>query len=143
MLLVENDSSGIKCKIILFLPVIGKGPFPVPFGQKAEDVIEHFDSSTRPAAETDPKDTDYLKLTTRPQYSKEFSVVWLEMWVGRTTGLPVKIVAEDRSENRTVVVFSKVEMPKSFPEKTFDLPQPQAGAGWEYHVERYKGAVEP
>ncbi len=128
---------------------LGKGPFPVPFGQKAEDVIKHFQPSTRPAApstgsgqgETDPKDTDYLKLTTRQQYSKDFSVVWLEMWVDRKSGLPVKIVKEDRSENITTVIFTDIKTPKSFPEKTFDLPRPPAG--WEYHVEKFKGQVKP
>ncbi|MCK4625862.1 MAG: outer membrane lipoprotein carrier protein LolA, partial [Phycisphaerae bacterium] len=120
---------------------LGKGPFPVPFGQKAQAVIKHFHPSTRPAKKTAPKNTDYLKLTTRRQYRKEFSVVWLEMWVDRKTGLPVKIVTEDRSENRTTVLFKDTKTPKSFPKKTFDLPRPPAG--WEYHVEKYKGQVKP
>ena len=125
---------------------LGKGPFPVPFGQKAQDVIKHFQPSTRPARSTgvppvekhgrDGHATDYIKLTTRQQYSKEFSVVWLEMWVDRKSGLPVKIVAEDHSENRTTVLFTDIKTPKDFPEKTFDLPRPPAG--WEYHVERFK-----
>ena len=115
---------------------LGKGPFPVPFGQKAQAVVEHFVASTRPARETDPKNTDYLKLTPRPKYSEEFSVVWMEMWVERTTGLPVKIVAEDRSGNITTAIFADTKTPKDFPEKTFELPRPPAG--WEYHIEKYK-----
>ena len=119
---------------------LGKGPFPVPFGQKAQAVIKHFKPTTRPARKTDPKNTDYIKLTTRRQYRKDFSVVWLEMWVDRKTCLPMKIVAEDRSEDRTTVLFKNIKTPKSFPKKTFDLPRPPAG--WEYHVEKYKGQVK-
>ena len=120
---------------------LGKGPFPVPFGQKATTVIKHFKPTTRPAVKTDPKDTDYIKLTTRRRYRKDFSVVWLEMWVDRKSGLPVKIVAEDRSEDRTTVLFKETKTPKSFDKKTFALPRPPAG--WEYHVEKFKGQVKP
>jgi protocatechuate 3,4-dioxygenase beta subunit/outer membrane lipoprotein-sorting protein len=120
---------------------LGKGPFPVPFGQKADTVIKHFRPTTRPSKKTDPKDTDYIKLTTRRRYRKEFSVVWLEMWIDRKTSLPVKIVAEDRSENQTTVIFKDTKTPKSFDKKIFTLPRPPAG--WEYHVERFKGQVKP
>ncbi len=115
---------------------LGKGPFPVPFGQKADTVIKHFRATTRPAKKTAPKDTDYIKLTTRRRYRKDFSVVWLEMWISRKTSLPVKIVAEDRSENQTTVIFKDTKTPKSFDKKIFTLPRPPAG--WEYHVERFK-----
>ncbi len=147
---------------------LGKGPFPVPFGQKADTVIKHFRPTTRPTRntgvslvdrstgvspvkkhgrdghatlKTDPKDTDYIKLTTRRRYRKEFSVVWLEMWISRKTSLPVKIVAEDRSENQTTVIFKDTKTPKSFDKKIFTLPRPPAG--WEYHVEKFKGRVKP
>ncbi len=117
---------------------LGKGPFPVPFGQKAETVLRHFRVSTRPARKSDPEDCDYLKLITRPEHQRELNVVWLEMWVQRKTGLPVKIVAEDASGNRKTVEFKDVVTPKSLPRKTFDLPRPPAG--WEYRVEPYKPA---
>ncbi len=115
---------------------LGKGPFPVPFGQKAQAVIKYFRPTTRPVKKAAPKNTDYIKLTTRRQYRKEFSVVWMEMWVDRISGLPVKIVTEDRSENVKTIVFKKIAMPKSFDKKIFTLPRPPAG--WEYHVERFK-----
>ncbi|MDY7009729.1 MAG: S41 family peptidase [Planctomycetota bacterium] len=120
---------------------LGKGPFLVPFGQNAQTVIKHFQPSSRPAKKTDPKNTDYIKLTTRRQYRKEFSVVWLEMWVDRKTSLPVKIVAEDRSENITTVLFKDIKTPKSFPKKTFDLPRPPSN--WEYLIRPYQGAGKP
>jgi hypothetical protein len=118
---------------------LGKGPFPVPFGQKAETVLEFFAVSTRPTAKADPPKTDYLKLVTRKRSRRDLSVKWMEMWV-RQDGLPMKIIAEDRSENRTTVVFDKIETPKEFPKKTFDLPAPPRG--WELRIERFKGRVK-
>jgi len=119
---------------------LGKGPFPFPFGQKAADVIKHFHPSTRPAGKADPKGADYIKLVTRRAYRKSISLVWVEMWVDRKTGVPVKLVAEDQSENRTTVIFKDPQSPKSIPAKEFSLPRP--GLGWEYRVERFKGKIQ-
>ena len=118
---------------------LGKGPFPVPFGQRAADVIRYFRPSTRPATAKDPKNTDYLKLVTRRRHRRELTLVWVEMWIDRSTGLPVRIVVEDRSENRTDVTFKNVKTPKSIPDKVFHLPRP--GPGWEYRVVLFKGKV--
>ena len=57
-------------------------------------------------------------------------------WVSRETGLPMKVAYEDRSENVTTVVFSKIEVPKKFAKGTFYPPRPR-GLGWEYHVKRF------
>ncbi len=119
---------------------LGKGPFPVPFGQKAETVVRHFTPSTRPADKSDPPKADYLKLQTREAFQREMNLVWIEMWVSRDRGLPVKIVAMDRSENRTTVLFKNIATPKAFPRQTFELPRPPAG--WEYRVEKYAGQVK-
>jgi hypothetical protein len=113
---------------------LGRGPFPIPFGQKVETVLKHFRVSTRPPASTDPKGCDYLKCVTRPAQKRELNVVWLEMWVQRETGLPIRIVAEDASQNRKTVQFDKIDTPKSFSDKTFRIPPPRPGSGWEYKV---------
>ena len=120
---------------------LGKGPFPVPFGQKVDTVIKYFHVSTRPPKKSDPPDTDYLKLITRKKYRKEFSVVSLEMWIDRKVHLPIKIVARDRSENITTVILDRksIKFPKKFSSKVFKLPRPPIG--WEYHIEKYKGTA--
>jgi len=119
---------------------LGKGPFPVPFGQKARTVLERFSASTRPPRASDPPKSDYLKLLTRKAYRRELKLKWVEMWVERGRDLPVKIVAEDRSENRSTVVFTKIETPAKFPDKTFTLPDPPRG--WDVRVERFQGRVK-
>ena len=119
---------------------LGQGPFPVPFGQKTAAVLEKYSPTTRPPAKDDPKDTEYIKLTTRPT-AKDLNMVWIEMWV-RPDGLPVKIVTEDRSENRTTAVFDNIKTPDKFDASIFDLPRPPPGSGWEVRIETFKGKVE-
>ncbi len=111
---------------------LGKGPFPMPFGQKVADVIKHFRVITRPPKKGDPKDTAYLKLITRPSAAGAVDVAWMEMWVSRTSGLPVKIITENKSGNLTTVIFTKIETPKKIADKVFDLPHP--GPGWKVRV---------
>jgi len=115
---------------------LGRGPFPVPFGQKAKNVIRVFRATTRPAGKSDPPKCDRLHLKTRPAYRRTLTAVWVDLWVDRRTGLPMKVAYEDRSENVTTVVFSKIKVPKKFAKGVFYPPRPR-GLGWEYHIKRF------
>ena len=111
---------------------IGKGPFPLPFGQKAEEVIRYFEVTTRATTDKEPKDTDYMKLTTRPERRREINFKTLEMWVDRKTALPVRIVSDDR-KNTSTVDFRNVKTDVEVKGETFLLPRPP---GWELTVKR-------
>jgi hypothetical protein len=119
---------------------LGKGPFPVPFGQKADDVVEYFHVTTRPPREGEPENADYLKLVTRDSHSDEVSFTQLEMWVNRKTHLPVKLVSRDKSERTTAVTFEKIETGVELSEETFHLPR---RLGWQYRVERLERSPGP
>lgn len=116
---------------------LGKGPFPIPFGQKVGTVLKYFDVKTRAPIKTDPPKTDYLKLVARPGQKRRPDVEWLEIWVERRRSLPVRIVSEDASKNRKTVEFKNIATPKSLPKKTFDLPRPPRD--WDYQVKRWEG----
>jgi outer membrane lipoprotein-sorting protein len=117
---------------------LGQGPFLVPFGQKAENVLKYFNVTTRPTTADDPPNADYLKLVTRPERKDQVKVEWVEMWVAKDTGLPGKIVTQDTNENITTVDFKNIQMPASLAKDVFDLPQPPRD--WEYRVQPYEGA---
>ncbi len=114
---------------------LGKGPFPLPFGQKVDNVLRYFDVRTREAKPSDPPDTDYLKLTTKPEFKDQKDFVWVEMWVDRKTHLPVKVVSENKNEERSTVAFSSVKTNVAVDPKIFKIDQPTE-AGWSYKVER-------
>ncbi len=106
---------------------LGKGPFPLPFGQKVADVIEFFDVKTRKPAKTDPPNTDYLKLTTKPMMRKKTGFRYMEMWVDCKTRLPAKLITRDKSRNKTTVTFSKVQAGIKIDDKEFIMPRKR---GW-------------
>jgi outer membrane lipoprotein-sorting protein len=110
---------------------LGKGPFPVPFGQKADDVLAHFEVTTRDARKSDPPGTTYLKLLPRTGRQAELSAKQVEMWVDVSSGLPAKIISLDKSENLTTVVFSDIKTGAQVDASLFAVQRP---AGWEYVV---------
>jgi len=120
---------------------IGKGPFPLPFGQKAADMVKYFIPSTRPPVESDPAGTVYLRLLTRPQYDAELSTTRMEMWIDAKTYLPVKLKSRDKNKAVTTVTFKNTLTNKTVDESVFNIPH------MDYKVARRllgdNGAVAP
>ncbi|MCD6304557.1 MAG: outer membrane lipoprotein carrier protein LolA [Planctomycetes bacterium] len=116
---------------------IGKGPFPLPFGQKAADMIKYFDVRKMPPRPDDPKATDCLRMTTRPRYRKELPVTRLEMWIDRRTHLPVKIRSREKTGNITTVTFSDIKTNGQVSPDVFRIPR---RLGWETIRRPLKGS---
>lgn len=112
---------------------LGKGPFPMPFGQKASDVVEFFQVTTRPPTEKDPKGTRYLKLMPRREHRDDMNITRMEMWIDPNRDLPVKIVSEDKNANVTSVVFDNIQTGAQVDEALFTMARP---AGWEFNVKK-------
>lgn len=110
---------------------IGKGPFPLPFGQKAEEVLEHFDAATRPSNQYDPNGTVYLRLTIRPEHKRTLAMERLEMWIDQKTSLPVKVRSYDQSKNETTVAFKNIQTNRPQDAEAFVIPKK---AGWQRTV---------
>ncbi len=119
---------------------IGKGPFPLPFGQKADDVLKYFNVTTRETNDKDIANTDYLKFTTLPERQKEINFSSLEMWVDRSTGLPVKAITQERKKGELVKVstaeFKNVQTNKPVDDKVFEIPRE---IGWQVNVRPLDG----
>jgi hypothetical protein len=107
---------------------IGKGAFPpLPFGQKAQDVLEYYDVTLLPPAEGDPSDCDHLGLASLRSRRRELDFLHLDLWVSRRTHLPIKVVGSDKDRNVKTVVLSNVQTDVRLPDDTFEL---KAGFGW-------------
>jgi len=111
---------------------LGKGPLPLPFGQKAEEILKRFNVSARPARDDEPKDCDYLRLVPKEGDVEEISAVRIEMWVDRATHLPVKIVSLGRDRNTTTVSLENVRTNLKLEDSVFALPRP---LGWRETIE--------
>ncbi len=105
---------------------LGKGPMPLPFGQKASDMIKFFVCTKRPTRKTDPKDTVYLSLVPREKHAKNLSTQYIHMWVSKATWAPVKIVTRDKSKNVITSSFSKPLVNSVLKRSLFTIPKPLA-----------------
>ncbi len=114
---------------------IGKGPFPVPFGQKTDDVVKYLEPSTRPNQKGDPKNSSYLKFVPRKGQGKDVNFVRLDMWVDNETNLPVKIQSKDASKKVTTVTFKDIQPKSTLQPELFIMTKP---AGWDLIVEPLK-----
>jgi len=121
---------------------LGKGPFPMPFGQSVQDILKFFKVTqpARKARKSDPTNADYIVFTTLKARKKELSVIKLEQWIDRTTHLPVKIVAYDKNKNKTTVIFANVKTDVKFDKDIFLIPKPRS---WKLIIQPLRKSTEP
>jgi hypothetical protein len=127
---------------------LGEGPFPLPFGQKKEDILAEFTVTLVPPAKDDPADTDQLRLVPRAgtQTEKRFSD--LRFWIVRTgalEGLPIRVMAAQKSgtgrvDSYSTLSFDEVKLNTGFSAGTFEIRTP---GGFEEVVERLEPIVPP
>ena len=115
---------------------IGKGPFPpLPFGQKADEVLKFYRVSTLPAGQSDPKDADGLLLVARRERQKDLNFTRLEMWVERQRGLPLKITGYEKDKNVHTVLLTNLQAGEKLPSDILELKK---GFGWTEETRPYQ-----
>lgn len=67
-------------------------PFPLPFGQKKDKMLQHFDIRIAEPIASDPPDTDHLLCTPKPGSRLQRRYEKLELFVDRKVNLPRRIV---------------------------------------------------
>ncbi|MFA7236750.1 MAG: outer membrane lipoprotein carrier protein LolA [Phycisphaeraceae bacterium] len=122
---------------------LGQGPFPLPLGQKREQVLAIFHAVLVDSAADDPADTLHLKLTPRTdgKTGKPLSnFTTVNIWYDTTTLLPVKIITEDDSQNMTTVKLADAKVDQLTAEQAaelFDTAPPATGGGWKVEIKPY------
>ena len=114
---------------------IGSGPFPIPFGQKANDMIRMLEISTRKARRSDPKNCYYLKLIPRKKYRNQMNFKRMEMWISKDNNMPVKIRMKDKNKSKTIAEFSNIKTDAEIKSDLFEMKKP---AGWKSTVKPMK-----
>jgi len=98
-------------------------PFPVPFGQKKENILKNFSVSLSAPAEGDPEGTDHLVCTPKPKTQMAKDYQKLEFYVSRKTRLPVRIIATELGGKKvTTAAFGNVETDSGLTDKDFAEP---------------------
>ncbi|MGD8453266.1 MAG: hypothetical protein PVJ57_15725 [Phycisphaerae bacterium] len=133
---------------------LGEGPFPLPFGQKKEDILREFAVTVLPPAEGDPPATDHLRLDPREGSETGRSYRQVDVWVARegpSAGLPMKLHSAKldgtgKVNSYLTITFDDVQLNTGFSASVFELRPP---AGYDVHEERLdpialpEGAGEP
>ena len=112
---------------------IGSGPFPLPFGQKREDILANFKVTLAAFALGDPRNVDHLHCVPLPGTDLADKYTRVEMYVDRQLELPVRIVTERVSDgNRIEVDFKDVNAHEAPAGSRFVVKEP---AGYELTIE--------
>jgi len=125
-------------------PLSIDGPFPLPLGQKREEVLRRFDVSIveNDAAEA-PNHAVHLRLVPRPdgqslRERKKFDTV--DIWFDRQTLLPVKVRTEEGAV-ATTVTLSQVkanDAPQADLARSIDTAPPAPGQGWRIEIKPWE-----
>ncbi len=113
--------------------LLGKGPFPLPFGQKTEEILTYYRAETRPLEPDEPTGTTYLKLIARRERYKELIHTRVEMWIDPANNLPVQIVSRDKKKKTVKVSFREVKT--NIPLEAKKLFHMERLPGYSYSVE--------
>ncbi len=123
---------------------IETAPFPLPFGQKKEKILRHFDVKIIPPAKTDPTETDHLVCVPKPGSRLERKYDKLEFFVRKGLNLPVRVVATRNSGLEVITAdfpdLSEKSINTGLTKKNFS--QPREWRGYELIVEPLEPAKE-
>lgn len=106
---------------------IDKAPFPIPFGQKKAEILEHFNVTLAPPAPGDRENTDHLVCIPKPdsKLAKDYSK--LEFFVSRSLHLPVKIVMTANPPDRITTAefpdLTSASLNANLPDARFQQPK--------------------
>ena len=117
---------------------IEKAPFPIPFGQRKDRILENFDVALVDRQVGDPDECDHLVCRPKPgaRLAEEYSR--LDFWVARDLHLPRRIVAEERNGDKVMTAdfpkLSRDDLNREVADRDFELPAEAKG----YHVNEEK-----
>jgi outer membrane lipoprotein-sorting protein len=105
---------------------IGKGPFPLPFGQKRADILKNFKVSLEKFTLGDPLKTDHLHCVPLPNSALADRYSRVEMYIERSLDLPIRIVTERLSDgNRIEADFKDIDTNDAPAGSRFVIEQPK------------------
>lgn len=102
---------------------LGEGPFPLPIGQKKEDVHSMFEVKKIDPAQSDPANTVHLQLIPKPSTRFERKFKTLDVWVDLKDNMPRRIETLDRNETSVRTTdLTDVQINPRLADSDFALP---------------------
>jgi outer membrane lipoprotein-sorting protein len=108
---------------------LGEGPFPLPIGQKKEDVHAQFDVKKIDPKKDDPAETVHLQLIPKPETRLARKFKTIDFWVDLKSHMPRRIETLDHNESTTRGTdLDKVQFNPALSDADFKLPE--IGGDW-------------
>jgi outer membrane lipoprotein-sorting protein len=105
---------------------IGKGPFPLPFGQKRAEILKNFRVTLEKFTLGDPLQSNHLHCVPLPDSALAGRFSRVEMYVDKKLELPIRIVTERLSDgNRIEVDFKNIDTNEAPAGSRFVIEQPK------------------
>jgi hypothetical protein len=119
---------------------LGEGPFPLPIGQKKEDVYKLFDVTRAAPGKNDPAGTIHLVLKPKPgtQFARKFSAI--DVWVDLKTRFPARIDTDNPDQTdakKTELTDVQINPAGGLKDGDFQLPKVDQN-NWNIQTEPYK-----
>ena len=119
----ENKGQLLKPGQNVDLFKLGEGPFPLPLGQKREDVLKNFTVARIGPSTDDPTSTIHLQLTPKEgtELAKDFKTI--DIWVDTNSAMPRRIQTLDINQTTTRTTdLTNVKINAGVDDKAFTLP---------------------
>jgi hypothetical protein len=113
---------------------LGDGPFPLPLGQKREDILANFKVTRQDFSLGDPRNTDHLHCVPLPNTALATKYSRVEIYVDRGLELPVRVISERvKDGNRIEVDLRDINIREAPAASRFHVEEPK---DFEVSIER-------
>ncbi len=119
---------------------LGEGPFPLPVGQRREDVLARFDASLMEGTQHEVlarflagKPVEGLKLVPRPMTPQAKEIAEVEIFYDAATLLPLGIFLTETNGNRKTVMLRHLKRNQGIDESKLSIEEPDP-AQWQIDV---------
>ena len=119
---------------------LGEGPFPLPVGQRRQDVLARFEASLLEGTQDEVlakflagKPVEGLKLVPRPMTPQAKEIAEVEIFYDAATLLPVGIVLTETNGNRKTVMLRHLKRNQGIDESKLSIEEPDP-AQWQIDV---------
>jgi len=114
---------------------LGKGPFPLPFAIRRDDVLKEFDVSLIEDEGKKSKQEAHLRLVPKKESRFAEEYVSLDLWIDTEAYVAKRLEFESTDSQVTTVVWSEIDVDKAIAGSKFDLLPGEAG--WTETVHPY------
>ncbi len=102
---------------------IGKGPFPMPFGQKKDDIVRHFTIKLIPPGPKDPPNTDHLECTPLPGTDMDRRYGKVHFFIDRAMDVPVSVTTVSKEDKQEIsATFTNIKLNTGMAASEVNLP---------------------